>query len=249
MPVIRRNRPPYLQIADHFRRLIVTGELGSGDRLPPVQTIAEDFDVASATAHQAIGVLVSEGLVHTSQQGTFVNGNRVKIGPQQRLALPTYPRSERIEVRSAEMVQAPEYVIPLLSLEPDADSTTRVVRREQVAYEDGDVPFMLAVSWLHPTFVTAVPELLNATPIPSPSGAAKLIEERTGRVVRHGQQYREARLVKDDGRECPLLRLAKGTACLAETYIWYDAEQALEYGEYVLIMNRVTMNDFQVPEV
>ena len=63
---------PYVQIADHYRRLIETGVLAAGDRLPAVASMALTWRVAPGTAHRAVRELKREGLVVTSQRGTVV---------------------------------------------------------------------------------------------------------------------------------------------------------------------------------
>ena len=126
-----------------------------------------------------------------------------------------FPASERVEVRAAEVIPSPEYVIPLPILEPGSD----VLRREWVTYEDGDVPFMLSVSWHPPWVANAVPELLALLPPPTPM-AATIIADRTGRDRDELQGYLwfDARQVKADGREGPLLRLPKTALVQAVTY-------------------------------
>jgi GntR family transcriptional regulator len=242
-PKIDRPDHPYMQVADHLKRQILSGERGSGDRLPAMRDLAEDFGVGLQTVQRAIGHLVTAGLVHTTRQGTFVNGERVKPSAQARLSGLAHPASERIDVRAAEVIPCPAYVVPLLGIDGDGPE---VIRREQVHYDRAGQPFMLAVSWFHPRFAVPVPELLAAEPVPSPGGAATLIGERTGHPVVRGRQAREARAIKNDGREGPLLGLPQGAACLAETYLWFSADDTIEYGEYVLGTGRVTENDFEV---
>lgn len=243
---LQRQQPLHLQIHDFYARKIASGELAPGDRLPTVQEIADDFGVAHGTALRAIGLLKSGKLVTTTRDGTFVGDLRLVLGPQQRLTVTRYPASERTEVRAAEYIDAPDYVVPILGLEPLPGAVTPVIRREQVSYDRDGQPFMLSVSWFPPTFYERVPELTAAEPIEGPGGATKLIEQRTGRTITRGRQSREARLIKDDGREGPLLHLEPGTAVLAEAYLWLDDTDVLEYGEYVLIMNRVTENEYTV---
>ena len=103
---------------------------------------------------------------------------------------------------------------------------------------------MLSVAWFPPRFGDQVPELLHLMPVIAPGGAAKLIEQRTGQRITRGKMSREARRIKDDGREGPLLHLRKGTPVLAEVYVWMNDTDVIEYGEYCLTMDHVTENDF-----
>lgn len=249
MPQLRRNVPLHVQIGDHYARMIAEGDLVPGDRLPPVRQIESDWEVSHQTAVRAVDCLKSAGLVTTTRDGTTVADRRLVLGPQQAVAVVRFPASERVEVLDARIVPAPGYVVPLLGLRPEGPmpgGAHWVIRREQVSYESGEMPFMLSVSWFPSSLADAVPELLDARPIVNPGGAVKLIEERTGRLIVKGKQAREVRPIKDDGREGPLLRLAPGTAVLAEVYLWLDEADAIEYGEYVLIQNRVTENEFTV---
>jgi GntR family transcriptional regulator len=247
MPLARRNEPLHVQIHDHYAALIAGGELRPGDRLPTMQQIGADWGVSHQTAVRAVEWLKSAGLVTTSREGTTVTDPRLVIGPQQRIAAVKFPDSENVEVTDARMAPCPDYVVPILGLDPHGPGGVGwVIRREQVSYEQGGTPFMLAVSWFPPALADEVPELLHQVPIDNPGGAVRLIEARTGRRVTHGRQAREARQIKDDGREGPLLRLDPGASVLAEVYVWMDAADVVEYGEFVLIQNRVTENAFTV---
>jgi GntR family transcriptional regulator len=246
MPELNRPESLYRQIAERYKRRIISGEMASKDPFPSVRVIAREWNVAPNVAQRAIDHLKAEGLVFTvPNKGTFVNGHRAKYGPQQRMRSAEFPGTERVEIRAAEVIPAPAYVVPLLGLRPEADGVTRVIRREWLTYENGDVPFMLSVSWCAAQAAGVVPELLALTPLPSPAGAAKMIAERTGRKVTWGHLWREARHIKDDGREGPLLRLPKGATCLAETYTWSSAGDVLEYGEYAVVLDRVIENDME----
>lgn len=247
MPELERSKPLHEQIRDHYAREIAEGRLRHGDRMPSSREIAAEWDVAIPTADRALAKLATDGLVERSRRGTFVKAGRLKIGPQQRLMLSAMPASETIEVTAAEYINAPAYVRPILSMEPvREDGLCPVIRREQVHYEPDGTPFMLAVEWIPGRFAEAAPELLDAEPLGEPGGAVRLIEARTGIRIIRGRQGREARLIKDDGREGPMLRLDPGTAVLAEVWEWYDDTDCVEYGEYVLIQNRVTENEFAV---
>jgi len=241
LPSLNRPDPLYRQIAEHYKQRIITGKMAPGSPFPSVRVIAREWKVAQNVAQRAHDHLKAEGLVRAVPgEGTFVNGHRAKFGPQQRARAISFPASERVEVRAAELVPAPEYVIPLLGLKPDADGVTWVIRREWVTYEDGDVPFMLSVSW-HPPYTAApVPELLDLLPPPQPM-AATIIAERTGRDRDElaGHLWFETRQIKADGREGPLLRLPKTALVEAVTYTLRIGEDVLEYGEYIIQQDRV----------
>jgi DNA-binding transcriptional regulator YhcF (GntR family) len=56
---------PALDIYRQFRGLIVSGQLGAGERLPTVRQTASDLGVAAGTAAKAYKLLERDGLVVT----------------------------------------------------------------------------------------------------------------------------------------------------------------------------------------
>ena len=243
MPAAKRNQPVWRQIASHYTEQIASGQLQPHAQLPAQRDLAEEWDVSLGSVIHAMNALKGAQLVYTNQTGTYVAERRLIMNPTHRArARVRRVVGERIEVTAAELVDPPEYVVPILSL----NEGDQVIRREQIHYE-GDVPAMLSVAWFAPDLADVVPELLNRLPIDVPGEAAKLIQDRTQRVLSSVEEAREARPVKDDGREGPLLRLPKGTACLAEVYILRDQRsEVIEYGEYVIPQGRVTLVEYDV---
>jgi GntR family transcriptional regulator len=69
----RDTRPIYQQIKDGLRRLMVTGVLREGDRLPSVRQLAAELTINPNTIARAYSELESEGFVCTvTGKGTFV---------------------------------------------------------------------------------------------------------------------------------------------------------------------------------
>ncbi len=65
--------PRYVQLADLFRQRIARGTWRAGDRLPSLEALTLEFDVARVTVRQAVELLAREGLVVAQQgRGTFV---------------------------------------------------------------------------------------------------------------------------------------------------------------------------------
>ena len=65
--------PRYAQLADLFRNRIVRGLWRPGDRLPPLEALMAEFDVARVTVRQAVEVLSRQGLLSAQRgRGTFV---------------------------------------------------------------------------------------------------------------------------------------------------------------------------------
>ncbi len=231
-PEIER-RPRYQQVADHYRDQIVRGELTSGAQLPSQREIADEFGIPLGTANRAIEHLKTSGLVRTmGNRGTFVNGPSQVLAPQERLAVAyshgvMFPFGERVEIRSAALVSAPDYIGPILGVEPGGP----VIRREYITGDERG-PFTLSVSWYPPEFAETVPELLAAGAIPA---TTMLIRDRTGRRVTNGEDFFESRLPLDDGREMPLLGIGPITPVTAMVNTWMDSEGVIEYDEHVVV--------------
>ena len=67
--------PRYFQLADLIRQRIARGEWPEKHRLPTLDALATEFEVARVTVRQAIEMLAREGLVSPQQgRGTFVCG-------------------------------------------------------------------------------------------------------------------------------------------------------------------------------
>ncbi|WP_235738820.1 FadR/GntR family transcriptional regulator [Nocardioides alcanivorans] len=77
---VSKVRPAYQQVADQLRELILSGSLSSGDRLPPETDLAGTFGVSRSTVREALRVLASRDLIHTTRGttgGTFVSQVRI----------------------------------------------------------------------------------------------------------------------------------------------------------------------------
>ena len=69
----RDSRPIYEQVRDGLRRLMVTGVLAPGDKLPSVRALAVDLAINPNTIQRAYAQLETEGyIVSVSGKGTFV---------------------------------------------------------------------------------------------------------------------------------------------------------------------------------
>lgn len=64
-PSVRREDPPYLQVANHLREQIANGELKAGERVPSEREIVEQWGVSRATATKALAALKADGLVES----------------------------------------------------------------------------------------------------------------------------------------------------------------------------------------
>lgn len=67
--------PLYLQLASLLRQRIAKGAWQPGDRLPSLEQLVDEFQVARVTVRQAIERLTRDGLVSAQRgRGTFVTG-------------------------------------------------------------------------------------------------------------------------------------------------------------------------------
>lgn len=237
MPRIQRQPPPYMQITDSFRSLIIDGVLREGDKLPTVAEVAREWSVAHATAARAISQLQVEGLITSSpSRGSVVASQGSKASsPQDRISRSrrtgtTEANGEHHLVTAAEIVAAPPYVAELF----DMEHAGRVVRREWTTVEDKQQR-ALTVTWHPAELVEGVPELLDK----ESSRVGPLlsrIESVTGKATR-ARDFYHARGA--DAREASALGLPIGAAVLAMTWlVWVSTEDGedrlIEYGESVI---------------
>ena len=69
----RDSRPIYEQVKDGLRRLMVTGVLASGDKLPSVRSMASQLSINPNTIQRAYAELEAEGyVVSVTGKGSFV---------------------------------------------------------------------------------------------------------------------------------------------------------------------------------
>jgi len=68
----RDSRPIYEQIKEGFRRLILTGVLATGDKLPSVRELAAELAINPNTIQRAYRELESEGFIYSiAGKGSF----------------------------------------------------------------------------------------------------------------------------------------------------------------------------------
>ena len=71
----RDSRPIYEQIKDGLRKLIVTGALAAGEKLPSVRSLATQLSINPNTIQRAYNELENEGYIYSvAGRGSFVSG-------------------------------------------------------------------------------------------------------------------------------------------------------------------------------
>lgn len=194
-------------VADHYRRLIETGELADGAPLPPVVDIAQEHGVSKDVVTRAFRLLQSDGLIRVGRKGALVSSGDT-VSPKltaMQAGDKGEPTSNRARVVAAGLVPAPEYIALELGLEP----LSAVVRRAYVQVHDS-LPVLYTVSWLRPDLVQSVPDLVSPKSVEQ---TYELIRRATGHPVTRGVDRIYARgATADVGRE---LGVGEGAPLLA----------------------------------
>ncbi len=73
LPKTEENKPIYQQIIDHVKKLITTGELDIGAKLPSIRQLAKELQVSAITTKRAYEELERENFINTvPSKGSFV---------------------------------------------------------------------------------------------------------------------------------------------------------------------------------
>jgi len=82
------RKPNYSKMTEYIEAMIAAGTYRSGDRLPTLRTLAEQFEINLDTARRGIWYLRDKGLLECRQgDGTYVNGVRKSDRSAHRLGL------------------------------------------------------------------------------------------------------------------------------------------------------------------
>ena len=245
-PQVQRHQPPYLQITQHYRELIQSGELRDGDRLPSARQLVEQWGVAHATAAKVLATLRAEGLVKTTSGGaggTVVSVQPAGQSPRDHMMAirrsgHIYPKGEYAKITSAELVAAPEHVAEALGVQ----AGDQVIQRHRITYRE-DTPVAASTSWFTSDLAEAAPDLLVAERIKL--GTPGYIEQQTGRRVRKGRD--QITVAAADESAAADLAVPEGSPIL-QARNWYrdEAGEVLEFGEYIAPPGRVQTYEYDV---
>lgn len=73
----RDSRPIYEQIKDGLRKLIVTGAIGTDEKLPSVRSLATQLSINPNTIQRAYNELEGEGYIYSVPgKGSFATGDQ-----------------------------------------------------------------------------------------------------------------------------------------------------------------------------
>jgi DNA-binding GntR family transcriptional regulator len=235
-----------MQITQHYRELINSGQLKDGDRVPSARQIVEQWGVAHATAAKVLSMLRTEGLVTTTPGGaggTVVHVRNVGYTPQDRMSAvrrwsKIYPPDEHARIVSAERVDAPAHVAEALGVELAAP----VIRRHRVTYR-GDTPVSASTSWFDGALAEVAPLLLVEERIPQ--GTPGYVGEQTGRMIRRGQDQVSATAA--DEAVAAQLQIAVGSPVLrGRNWARDDDGDVVEFGEYVSRPDRWQIYEYEL---
>ena len=244
-PAVQRPDPPYLQIVEHLRRQIRSGQLRDGELVPSTRQLAREWHVSAPTAAKALTTLRSEGYVRgVPGTGTVVcAGTMVHYPAQDRLGAVArtgriYPPTEHAVIKSAELVRSPAAVADALGLDAGAE----VIRRHRVTYRDEE-PVSASTTWLRGSLATAAPRLLSTERIIE--GTVGYIGQVTGRPAVRGVDQESARAATEQDAED--LGVPAGSPVACGRNWWYDAAgDVVEYGERVSIPGRWSSHEYEV---
>lgn len=244
-PEVRRELPPFRQVAEDIKSRIMSGELKEGDPVPSVRKIAQDWRISNATATKVIATLQSEGLVRTIPGIGTVVSTLTGSGPRDRFIAmrkvgKIYPQNEYARIVAAAVVSAPARVADALGLLDGADA----IRRERVTYCD-DVPVETSVSWFDGGLAAIAPKLLESERIQG--GTPAYIESVVGRTVTSGRELVDSRGATSS--EAATLGVEDGSPVRAGENWLFDQDGAvIEYGEYVSVPGRPAAYEYDLPE-
>ncbi len=87
----RDARPIYEQVRDALRRLVVSGAMAEGEKLPSVRSLAASLAINPNTIQRAYAALEEEGYVVCEPgRGAFVTRGRPKTDPRREELLGQY---------------------------------------------------------------------------------------------------------------------------------------------------------------
>ena len=192
----------YLEIAESIRRRIASGELGPGDKLPPVRRMAQRWNCTPGTVSRAYTILAQDGLIEGFRGGgTRVTPNTLL--PEQ----PTW--------RWASLVnQAEQYLLTAISSGYSVQQADTALTVATARWKD-----LLEMG------TAATPSVAQTAPNGDGSlrfvGSHDLLVESLARMLLENAQVLLS--VDYSGSLGGLMTLAQGNAEVAGTHLWDEA--------------------------
>jgi DNA-binding GntR family transcriptional regulator len=234
---LARNSPVplYHQFAQHVRVAISSGQLVPGERLPNEIVLAESFDMSRPTMRQALGELVSEGLlVRQRGVGTMVAPDEIRRHVELTSLLEDLEASgRRASTRVLALTTGPGPEAAVAALRTSKDEELFFI--ERVRYADGK-PLALMRNWLPTSDAELTADALERR------GLYQILRDR-GRRPAAAHQYIGARAAGQ--REARHLEVKRGSPLITVRRTAYDADnRVVEYGEHVYRSDDYTIEVF-----
>jgi DNA-binding GntR family transcriptional regulator len=237
---LARNSPVplYHQFAQHVRMAISSGQLVPGERLPNEITLAQAFAMSRPTMRQALGDLVSEGLlVRQRGVGTMVAPDQIRRHVELTSLLEDLEASGR---RASTRVIA-------VTIGPGSDAAVAALRTardeklcsiERIRYADGK-PLALMHNWL----AASDADMADITAQALERRGLYQILRQSGRRPASAHQFIGARAAGQ--REARYLELKRGSPLITVKRTAYDNDnRVVEYGEHVYRSDDYTIEVF-----
>lgn len=219
------KQPKYQQVADALRREIDNGTYNPGDRLPSEAELANRFDASRNTVRSGLSLLVSQGLVTSSQGlGYEVRKHEVFELNASRFENLTFPQNGdaySTDVTNAgrrphqtfrvEMTPTPEYVAERLKVEAGSRSVLRFCHR----FVD-DVPWSTQATHYPDWLIQDAPRL--AEPGDIDEGTTRYLADRGIEQVGYADEISTRMPTPEEAR---LLEIGPGVPVLLWTRTGY----------------------------
>jgi GntR family transcriptional regulator len=170
----------YRRVAALLRNDILTGKLAPAQRLPSIQELAAQCEVAPATIRQAIALLAEEGLLRSRQgSGTYVTEAPPARRPPIPLDLGWPAIAERIRGNKARILEADDTPPPLLPQDGVLAPAYRRMRRVHTT-PDG-LPYVFVELFVSRAYYDQAPRRFDremALPLLEELGGAQLTTMR-----------------------------------------------------------------------
>lgn len=149
--------PRYHQLYSIIKGWILNGTYLPGAKIPPESELCEAFGVSRITSHQAINLLVQEGLLNRVQgKGTFVSSDFKRpdsIGDMDRMISKTVTLAKNSKVQNVEITRIkpdPE-TCDDLRIASDVDvfliKFIRIANKERLDYREAYIPTNLGMTF------------------------------------------------------------------------------------------------------
>jgi GntR family transcriptional regulator len=150
--LLRNGIPLYIQIKNHLKSEILSGEIEPGEQLPSEDDLAQLFGVSRMTIRQGVSELIRDGLVYRQHgKGTFVTQAQI-IRDHTRLtdffkSCVQNGLKPSAKVISRELIPASEKVAEYLLLEPGEQviliETLRFINDKPITLHATQLPYKL----------------------------------------------------------------------------------------------------------